>query len=163
MRARMGLLAASVMVIAMMAPSAHAVHWYRGPGGGCTPANGELTDDSSPSTPVAATVLMLHNSFNDAATGRPVTTIKVGQAVRWTWNSAHCHSVDANDLSFRSGFRYPTTAPSSPQAIPGLFEYPVLEDHPTLAFTHTFTTPGTFRYGCVHHATIGMIGVIIVE
>lgn len=163
MRARICLLLTTLAIVLSMTAPAHAVHWYRGPGGGCTPSAGETTDRTEPNGPVAATVRMEHNLFRDVASGGPVTRIAVGQAVRFTWNSEHCHSADAVDRSFASGFHYPQATPTSPQVLPGLFEYPALTDAPTLAFTHTFTVPGTFRYACVHHAAIGMNGVVIVE
>ena len=30
-------------------------------------------------------------------------------------------------------------------------------------FTHRFTVPGTYRYFCIEHETMGMIGTVIVE
>ena len=152
------------LTVVMVSPPAQAVHWYRGPGGGCSAADGELTDASDGIVPAAdATVRMEHNLFRDVDAGTPVTTIPAGGSVRWTWNSAHCHSARADDLSWTSGYFYPAQAPASPQVVPGFFEYPVLEERPTLAFTRTFPTPGEYRYSCEHHATIGMVGVVIVE
>lgn len=142
------------------APSAGAIHFYRGTGSGCSAASGELSDDIGSGT-TTATVLMGHNSYHDASTGLPVTRIQAGESVRWTWNSAHCHSVSGP--GFESGFHYPTATPTSPRVVPGFFDYPVLEKDPTLAFTHTFNTPGRFNYACVHHGVIGMQGVVIVE
>lgn len=154
--------AIAALVLGLGSLPAQAIHFYRGPGGGCTPATGELTDDPTPpSGPVAATVKMLHNSYHDDETGGPVTFIEPGQAVRFTWNSAHCHSADSAG-TFASGFHYPTTAPTSAQALPGVFDYPIPEETATLAFTHTFPTAGTFTYSCVHHAAIGMTGVVVV-
>lgn len=150
---------AGLMVAA--APGAEAIHFYRGPGGGCTPADGPTTDDPGPSGPVAATVKVMHNTFNDAATGLPTTTVAAGEAVTFTWNSSHCHSVDGD--GFSSGFHYPTAAPESPQVVPGFFDYPVPDDTPTLSYTRTFTAPGTYEISCVHHAAIGMVGTIVVE
>jgi plastocyanin len=82
--------------------------------------------------------------------------------VRWTWNSAHCHSVQS-DGSFNSGFFYPTQAPTSPRVVPDFFEYPVPELAPTLTYTRLFQTAGMFVYYCIHHQNIGMRGVVIVE
>lgn len=152
----------AVLVVAMTgigAAPTDAVHFYRGPGGGCTSADGALSDGGAGT--VAATMLVMHNTFNDAATGLPVTTVNAGEAVRFTWNSAHCHSVDG--ASFSSGFHYPTAAPGSPAAAPGVFHYPVPDDTPTLSYTRTFSTPGSYAISCVHHAAIGMVGRIVVE
>ena len=155
----------AVLVVALTgvgaAPS-EAVHFYRGPGGGCTPADGSTTDDpGGVSGPVAATVMVMHNTFNDAATGLPTTTVNAGEAVKFTWTSAHCHSVDGT--GFSSGFHYPTAAPESPAVAPGAFHYPVPDATPTLSYTRTFSTPGTYAISCVHHASIGMRGTIVVE
>jgi plastocyanin len=124
-------------------------------------------------------VVIGHNTFSEGLAGSGLsvetlmtpteTRIKAGQSITWSWNSAHCHSVTSADLMsgttrvFESGFHYPTTPPESQQLAPGLFEYPQLDTTPTLSFTHTFTTPGTFNYFCVHHSSIGMNGVVVVE
>ena len=152
-------------VLSLISPSAHAVHFYRGPGGGCTPTDGTITDDPENETgPITATVLMYHNTFHDRAQSyKPETRVKVGEAVLFTWNSAHCHSVKADDGSFYSGFHYPTTEPTSPRGVPGFFDYPALEQSPTLRYVHTFKKPGTYRYTCEHHGSIGMFGDVIVE
>lgn len=138
---------------------AGAVHLYRGPGGGCTPADGALSDGGAGS--VAGTIGVLHNTFADAATGTPISRIAAGEALTWTWNSAHCHSVQAD--SFYSGYHYPATEPSSLALAPGVFHYPVLEEAPSLSFTVTFDAPGIYTYICEHHAAIGMVGVVVVE
>jgi plastocyanin len=158
---RKATIAAAVLVLGMMAAPAHAIHEYRGPGGGCTPADGPTTDDAAASGPVAATISVLHNTFNDKATGLPQTHVKVGDSVVWEWASAHCHSVQA--AGFYSGFHYPTAEPESPHVLPGLFDYPVPDDTPTLSYRHTFTTVGSYSYACEHHASIGMIGTIVVD
>lgn len=158
MRRPLLIAAAVVGLLGSVMPAAQAIHFYRGPGGGCSAADGAL------GAPVAAaaTVMLGHNTYNDPATALlPVTVIKAGEAVKWTWNSAHCHSVTG--AAFNSGFHYPTTAPSSPLVARGAFDYPVLEVAPTLSFTQTFPTPGTFTYSCVHHAAIGMAGVVVVQ
>ena len=175
----MGLaVAGAVALLAGVAGPALAFHLYRNLGGGCTPALGQLTDPGVTTAPAAdATVLVMHNTFNDTSTGLPVTHIKAGQSVTWEWASAHCHSVQEKadgttpvaSPGFYSGFHYPTAAPSTPQAVPGFFEYPVPElgvagtGSPTLSYTHTFTTPGTYTYICEHHVEIGMVGTVIVD
>lgn len=155
-----------VALIVSVSSTAGAIHWYRTEGPGpndCKAASGDLTDGSG-ATPAtsAATVMMLHNTFNDASNGTPVTRIEAGQSVTWTWNSAHCHSAQSTG-NWNSGFFYPTTPPESPQAVPGLFEYPAPDLTPTLSYTRTFSTPGTYQYFCIHHSAIGMRGVVIVE
>ena len=148
----------SAAVIGMLAgfvPAASASHLYRGAGGGCTPATGATGEAVSP----AATVMLGHYSYHDLGTALlPVTVISVGDAVQWTWNSAHCHSVTGP--AFDSGFHYPTTAPTTPLVNNA---YYVPEIAPTLSWTQTFDTPGTFQYSCVHHAGLGMRGVVVVQ
>ncbi|HVL89367.1 MAG TPA: plastocyanin/azurin family copper-binding protein [Actinomycetota bacterium] len=155
---RLAALVSLVSAFGIAAP-AGAVHFYRGPGSGCTPADGARSDGGQGE--IAATVNVLHNTFADAATALPVTRINAGEAIRWTWNSVHCHSVQA--AGFYSGFHYPAPEPGSPRALPGVFDYPMLEENPTFSFTVTFDTPGTYSYVCEHHAAIGMAGLVVVE
>jgi len=184
MRSRLLLvIVASLVVLGGVLP-AHAFHFYRSTDGGCASKDGALTDDPTDELgklvhgPVATTIRLLHNGFQDVAKGSSIlgfqeqestVTIAAGESLIWTWNSAHCHSVTfypnaaLGATGPDSGFLYPTTAPDSPQAIPGVFEYPILMQTPTLSWQHTFSTPGTFSYFCVHHASIGMVGTIIVE
>ncbi len=180
-RTRITLLGATVaVVLAAGMPASHAIHFYRSTDGGCAAADGSLTDDPPETIPdVTATVVVGHNTFSEgvAGTGFSVesllapteTHIKAGESITWTWNSSHCHSVTSTDFVtgttrlFESGFLYPTTPPESPQVAPGLFDYPILDDTPTLSYTHTFTTPGAYDYFCVHHSSIGMNGVVIVD
>lgn len=153
-------------LLALTGGPAGAIHFYRSTAGDCMAATGEL------GTPVLGPnpeVLLLHNTFNDATTRLPVTVINAGDTIRWTWNSEHCHSVTSgppfmNDGKFDSGFVYPLDEPTTePEGITGLFDYPVPElDAPTLAFSHTFADAGVFPYYCVHHAAIGMNGVVVV-
>lgn len=178
--ARAALFSSTLTVILLAgAPPAHAFHWYRSTDGGCSPADGALTDDPIDTTrKVVAAVILGHNTFSAGLAGSgfspeslltPTEThIKAGESITWTWNSSHCHSVTSTDAVsgtrvFDSGFHYPTTPPESPRVAPGLFEYPILDETPTLSFTHTFTTPGTYSYFCVHHTSIGMNGVVIVD
>ncbi|HVE94202.1 MAG TPA: plastocyanin/azurin family copper-binding protein [Acidimicrobiales bacterium] len=150
--------AAVVGLLGTVVPSAGAVHFYRGTGQGCSAADGALGAAVTP----AATVMLGHNTYHDPATGfLPVTVINAGEAVQWTWNSAHCHSV--NGSGFASGFHYPASTPTTPAVAPGALHYPVPEVAPTLSYTRTFPTAGTFQYSCVHHAAIGMAGIVVVQ
>ena len=165
---------ASFLLLGLPSPS-NAFHLFRGDenggcGMGCCPATAELSDDPEFNGvrvhgPITAEVAMLHNTFNDSASGLPVTHIKAGEAVRWSWNSAHCHSVDGrmDAPSFYSGFHYPIHPPAAPELLPGVVDYPIPDPTPTLTFVHTFDTPGTFLYFCEHHVEIGMIGLVIVD
>jgi plastocyanin len=183
MRIRLLFVAGAALVVLGGAMPAYSFHWYRSTDNGCAANDGALTDDPVDEHgnivhgPLATTIQLLHNAFKDEATGTSLTgfeiaesttTIAAGQSLTWTWNSAHCHSVTFEpNAAFGgpapdSGFFYPTTAPDSPQVLPGAFEYPILSESPTLSWRHTFSTPGTFSYFCVHHASIGMVGTIVV-
>ena len=177
MRAKMILLVAAMIAVVTAGSPANAIHWYRGTGSGCSAADGALTGDPDGTIPnVSATIVVGHNTYSEGISGFDAsslvapteTTINAGESVRWTWNSSHCHSVSSststpNGPLFDSGLHYPTTPPESPQVVPGFFEYPILDDSPTLSYTRTFTTPGRYSYFCVHHVAIGMQGVIVVR
>jgi plastocyanin len=66
-------------------------------------------------------------------------TITTGQTVTWINKGADWHSVAAYDGSFESD-----------QIAAGA------------TFSHTFTTPGLYKFICKHHARQGMIGEIVV-
>ena len=165
---------ASIWLLAAVSPS-YGFHLFRGDenggcGMGCCPASGEVTDDPvfdgvPIHGPITAEVAMLDNTFNDSATGLPVTHIKAGDAVRWSWNSANCHSVDGrmDSPSFYSVFHYPAEPPAAMELVPGAIDYPLPDPTPTLTFVHTFNTPGNYLYICEHHVEIGMIGLVIVD
>lgn len=160
MRALLLLAAASLVTM----PLAGAVHFYRSTALGCIPSEGALGDPA----PGDRTVMMLHNTYIDSGTLTPVTLIQAGQRVTWVWSSAHCHSATSGapmgaDGAFDTGFRYPIPAPESPQVLPGLFEYPIFDLTPALSYTQQFNSPGVFPYFCVHHAPIGMVGVVVVQ
>jgi plastocyanin len=138
------------------------------------------------SGPIGATVLLLHQSYNEAKTLAPdVVVIEAGQAVEWKWASYHCHSVTgslpltdpgaplagAGRPLFDSGFLYPSARPRASDmmglaAIPGaagFLDYPIPDlERQTLSFVHTFLDPGVYPYHCVHHQEIGMEGVVVV-
>ncbi|HEV8359424.1 MAG TPA: plastocyanin/azurin family copper-binding protein [Candidatus Thermoplasmatota archaeon] len=161
--ARLPTLVAALGIVALLAlaPAIGAVHLYRGPGGGCTPAVGNL-GDPLPSGGATKTVLVLHNTYLDTSTGLPLTVINVGDTVTWTWNSEHCHSVQ-DGASIDSGFHYPEPTPTTPLLLPGLVEYPVPTLEPKLSYTLTFPAPGVYNYICIHHNLIGMHGTVIVQ
>jgi plastocyanin len=152
----------------LLVPAAGAVHFYRSGGGGCREATGELGTAPGGNN-AGATVLLLHNTYHDLATGAPVTVIEAGESVTWRWASLHCHSVTTSrggglgttDPTFDSGFRYPTQA-GEVRVLPNFFDYPVPALEQDLTYTKTFATPGIYPYLCVHHAAIGMQGVVVV-
>jgi plastocyanin len=78
-------------------------------------------------------------AMQDDRFGPKSITVNAGQTVTWVNKGADWHSVASYDGSF-----------SVAQVAPGD------------TFTHTFETPGIYKYICKHHARQGMIGEIIV-
>ncbi len=104
----------------------------------------------------AGAVQVVGFNFIDGASRSTTTRVKAGQAVTWTWLADHCHSV-----TFAAGGP-PGTAGADgfmPAGQPQL----VRLNGAANSFTVTFPEPGTFPYTCVHHATVGMTGSVIVE
>jgi plastocyanin len=197
---------AAFLLLIVSVSTSEAFHQFRGDEKGgcstdegnftgppCCPASGQRSDDPLiPDTnihitgPVGATVLLLHQSFNDAQSLAPgVVVIHAGEAVEWKWASYHCHSVTgslpftdpgaplagAGGTVFDSGFLYPSDTPpkadmmglAATPGVPGALDYPIPDlDNQTLSFVHTFNDPGYFPYHCIHHQEIGMGGVVIV-
>ena len=157
-----------LLLLLCTATSSDAFHFFRGDdaggcGSGCCPASGEIGEQSAN---IGATVLVLHNSYNDEGTLLPlVVRITAGQAVQWKWASSHCHSVTSDTAGqFESGFFYPTDPPAGQmEVVHGFLDYPLPDPNPSLTYTHTFTTPGQYLYHCIHHQVIGMEGVVIVD
>jgi plastocyanin len=193
-------------ILAACVSSAYAFHLFRGDEKGgcsasggnftqpeCCPASGQRTGDPvidgiRVGGPITASVLLLHNTFNEQQTLAPaVVVIHAGEAVEWKWASYHCHSVtgsfpfteDGGPLAatgagtplFDSGFLYPSDAPpagdmmglAATPGIPGALDYPIPDlDHQTLSYVFTFNEPGYYPYHCVHHQDDGMVGLVIV-
>ncbi len=82
-------------------------------------------------------------------------TVKVGDTVKWenVGNSVH-HATDDHDMAIKGD---DVKSPSGTAAFDSGFM------RPGETFTHTFTTPGVYRYVCVAHETSGMIGEVIVK
>ena len=73
-------------------------------------------------------------------------TINVGDTVTWT-NEGGFHNVVSDVLDAEKNPLFSSGAPST--------------DNWT--YTFTFNTPGTYRYVCQPHETIGMVGTITVQ
>ena len=103
----------------------------------------------------AATVDTSYFSFTDSS-GDSQTSIVAGQSITWRWGPDHCHSVTFDDKSLggtsgASGFQ----PPNQPQLVR-------LNGAGKDSFTMRFDRPGTFDYVCVHHASVGMRGRVVV-
>jgi plastocyanin len=77
--------------------------------------------------------------MEDDRFGPKSLTVKAGTTVTWVNEGADWHSVAAFDGSFEAA-----------QIASGE------------SFAHTFTTPGTYKFICKHHARHGMIGEVVV-
>lgn len=150
MRGRLLGTAGLVAAAFLLTPPASAVHLFPvtpgfDPLGHDCAAN--LTD--APSDP-EATVDVAGFNFVDGASRSSTTEIEAGQAVTWTWQADHCHSVtlaDGRGTQGADGFM-----PAQPELVR-------IGDRGD-SFTLTFDTPGTYEYQCVHHASVGMTGVV---
>jgi len=149
------LLGASLVTLGMVAfpvPPAHAIHLFPTLPDGTDPL-GHTCGQTLSTAPAAPDAVVHVNGFffNDSANLLSTTNITAGQSVTWTWDLWHCHSITFSDGSGTLG---------GPNAL----------NQPQLArpngdansFTLTFTTPGTYSYYCVHHASVGMVGTVVV-
>jgi len=87
---------------------------------------------------------------------QPATiTIRTGETVEWKniGNEVH-HATSDPSLAIKNS---DVGNPPGAQA----FDSGFLK--PGETFTHTFKTPGTYRYACAVHETKGMVGEIIVK
>ena len=94
---------------------------------------------------------------------RPMTiTIAAGESVTWANASTEHHSVTAEEDSVPEGAPYFASGGASSEddanddISGGLLG-------PGESYSHTFDTPGTYRYYCIPHRGAGMRGTIVVE
>jgi plastocyanin len=101
----------------------------------------------------AATVSVSGFSFSDSS-GDSETSVVAGESITWRWDLDHCHSVtfDASlgGTKGAGGFQ-----PPQPELVR-------LNGTGQDSFTLRFDKPGTFDYLCVHHASVGMRGRVVV-
>jgi plastocyanin len=136
-------------MLVLAAPAA-AVHLFP-----ATPAFDPLGHDCAQSLVDApeesgAQVDVVGFSFVDGGSRTSTSTIDAGQTVSWTWLADHCHSVtfaDGRGTQGTDGFM-----PEQPEL--------VRVGDGGDSFVLTFDMPGTYTYQCVHHATVGMTGVV---
>jgi plastocyanin len=145
----------AVLVTAMLVPAApaSAVHLFP-----LTPSFDPAGHDCAKNLVAApsgsaATVSVSGFSFSDSS-GDSETSVVAGESITWRWGPDHCHSVTFGEsvggTRGASGFQ-----PPQPELVrlngPG-------QD----SFTMRFDQPGTFEYLCVHHASVGMRGRVVV-
>jgi plastocyanin len=82
-------------------------------------------------------------------------TIKAGETVEWLNNGGVVHSVTAvpGDASNAKDVALPGGAAT--------FDSGFMP--PGSKFDYTFTVPGTYRYFCVPHEALGMVGTVVVK
>ena len=81
-------------------------------------------------------------------------TARVGQVVRWEYDSNAPHTVTADRELAVNASSVSLPAGATP------FGSDLIQ--PGGAFTHTFTVAGTYRYFCRPHEGAGMIGTIVI-
>lgn len=81
-------------------------------------------------------------------------TISVGETVKWTNTSVIVHTVtaDPEEATLDDSVKLPDGAEP--------FDSGTLD--PDTSFTHTFETPGTYRYFCIPHEGAKMYGTVVV-
>ncbi len=82
-------------------------------------------------------------------------TIKTGDTVKWTnpYNISHTVTFDPSKAAVKENAALP--AGVEPFGSEGI------EEEGT--YSHTFTVKGTYKYVCVYHENMGMIGTVIVS
>jgi len=86
---------------------------------------------------------------------RDTVRVQVGETVRWTNDSAVMHTVTADpEEAIKDGS----------VALPdGASAFNSGNMDPDQTFEHTFEVAGTYRYFCIPHEAVGMVGTVIVE
>jgi plastocyanin len=81
-------------------------------------------------------------------------TVKAGDTVKWTnpHNISHTVTFDPSKAAAKEN----ATLPAGVEP----FDSGAIEEEGT--FSHTFTVKGTYKYICVYHENMGMIGTVIV-
>ncbi len=148
-------MAAVVTAVGMLALPAGAIHLFPlapgDPGGDCGAA---LQADPGGS---AARVRVMGFQFDDDATQTSTSEVKAGESVTWHWDLPHCHSV-----TFESD-QVGGTDGKEPGGFDGSEPQLVKPDGGKNTFTATFAVPGTYEYSCVHHGSVGMVGMVVVN
>lgn len=99
--------------------------------------------------------------FIDENSDTSTTTIRPGGRVLWEF-LRFCHSVTS--VSVPKGAKKFTTyggKGSATGAVEGQDQL-VKPDGEKSTYSVQFKVPGTYRYECIHHASVGMTGTVIV-
>jgi plastocyanin len=141
----------ALVPVLVLAPAAGAVHLFPLVEGDPSDCAAGLAEAPAVSDAHVGVALF---SFRDANSGTNVTEVARGQTVTWTWDLPHCHSVTSREFTTYGG-PPGTDSPDQPQL--------VKPEGDRNSFSVTFDRPGTYQYGCVHHAEVGMRGTVIVR
>lgn len=146
-------LLAMVFAIGALIVPAGAIHLFPlapgDPGGDC---GATLQPDPGGS---AGHVGVEHFTFVDHSSGGSTSNVKAGDSVTWVWEQPYCHSVtfQAADVAGTEGGP-PAGRGSEPQL--------TKPEGSNNTFTAKFDQAGTYDYSCVHHASVGMVGKVVV-
>jgi plastocyanin len=94
--------------------------------------------------------------MTDSNTFEPKTiTVKAGDTVVWKNVSSMSHSV--TDVSSLASEAKDAALPANAKE----FNSDLLP--PGKDWSHTFTVPGTYKYFCIPHEELGMVGTVVVS
>lgn len=113
------------------------------------PGTGTLASQQRPVRP-AAVVQIETDEYQPAK-----VTISAGQTVEWKNNTGDPHTVTL--MKDKALVAADASIPRNAQP----FDSGTISAG--MSFTHTFTTPGTYRYFCTLHEANGMVGEVIVK
>ena len=82
-------------------------------------------------------------------------TIKAGDTVKWTNPHTISHTVTFDPSKAATAANAALPAGVEP------FDSGAVEEEGT--FSHTFTVKGTYKYVCVYHEGMGMVGTVVVS
>lgn len=157
---RMAGVAVAALLVYAQTPSAGAVHLFPtfegDPGGDCA---AELAPDPGDAD---ANMTVEGFFFVDESDGDSTIEIEAGEKITWEWIQ-YCHSVTSTSVP--EGAEEFTTfggegsATGPPEGEDELVK-PEGED---TTFSRAFEVAGTYEFQCVHHASVGMTGTIVVS
>jgi plastocyanin len=89
-------------------------------------------------------------------------TVSAGATVTWDNASSEQHTVTADEGALPDGADYFASGGASTEAEAN-DDLSAGFVGPGESYSHTFQTPGTYRYYCIPHEEAGMRGTVIVE
>lgn len=96
-------------------------------------------------------------TFTDGTTGSSTSQVEAGDSVTWRWAVPYCHSVIFESSEVKS------TDGKQPGGFDGSEPQLVKPEGNRNTFTAKFDKPGTYDYRCIHHASLGMTGKVVVS